>query len=202
MEQHYHRVRKKIIPLIIAVIIVLPAVFFSYKFIHSNRLDITVSTSKEFRNQLGKDFVLLKSLLADHFKAKESLDTHNLMKEFISIQDISDVPYKGIILLDKNLNVFDYLDIKGDGLEESQIIGSSYSGIDFKGSNNSLHRVLTLYRADKSHPMGEKGIEVAFEFEHENRVEGWIVFQLDPVELEKKYGLNEGDLLKFRFEQK
>ena len=202
MEQHYHSVQKKIIPLIIAVIILLPIVFFSYQYISSSRVDITVSASKEFRNQLGKDFVLLKSLLADHFIKKDTLNTHSLMKEFISIQDISDVPYTGIILLDKDLNVFDYLDIKGDGPDESKIIGSSYSGIDFKGSNNSLHRVLTVYRADKSHPMGEKGIEVAFEFDQDNMVEGWIVFQFDPVELEKKYGINESDLLKFRFEKK
>jgi PAS domain S-box-containing protein len=201
MEQHYHHVRKKIIPLLIVLLILLPGVFFSYKFIN-NRPAINVSASKDFRNQLGKDFILLKSLLADHFTAKERLNTHSLMKEFISIQDISDIPYKGIILLDKDLNVFDYLNINGDDTDESQIIGSSYSGIEFKGSNNSLYRVLTVYRADKSHPMGEKGIEVAFEFEHDNKAEGWIIFQLDPVELEKKYGLNEDDLIKFRFEQK
>lgn len=202
MEQHYNSVRKKIIPLILAVIILLPAAFFSYKYVRSNRADITISEKTEFRNQLGKDFVLLKSLLASHFKSKDRLVTHKLLKEFVSIQDISEVPYTGIILLDKNMNVFDYLDIKGDGPEESQIIGSSYSGIDFKGSNKSLSRVLTVYRVDKSHPMGEKGIEVAFECEHDNVMEGWIIFQLDPVELKKKYGITEDDLLDFRFENK
>jgi hypothetical protein len=120
------------------------------------------------------------------------------MNDFISIQDISEVPYTGIILLDKNMNVFDYLNIKGS----SQITGSSYSGIDFKGGSNSLHRILTVYRTDKNHPMGRKGIEVAFEYKQGNEIEGWIVFQLDPVELKKKYGVSEDDLLKYRFENK
>lgn len=199
MEQRYHRVRKKIIPLILVFIILLPAVFFTYKYIRSNRADITVSAGKEFKNQLGKDYVLLKSLLAGHFKTKDRASTNKLMNDFISIQDISEVPYTGIVLLDKDMNVFDYLDIKGDGPDSSQITGSSYSGIDFKGSNNSLHRVLTVYRTDKNHPMGRKGIEVAFEFKQDNEIEGWIVFQLDPVEIEKKYGITEDDLLKFRY---
>lgn len=202
MEQHYHRVRKRIIPLIIAFIIVLPGTFFTYQSIRGSRVDVTVSSGREFRNQLGKDFVLLKSLLANHFVSKDRLETSKLMKEFISIQDISDIPYAGIILLDKNKNVFDYFDIKGKGPEDNQIIGSSYSGIDFQGSNSSMYRVLTVYRVDKGHPMGQKGIEVAFEFEHDKEMEGWIVFQLDPVALEKKYGINENDLLRFRFEHK
>lgn len=202
MEQHYHHVRKKIIPLILIIIILLPSFYFSYKYLTNNKADIAISTSKEFRNQLGKDFILLKSLLARHFIAEDSLNTHSLMEEFISIQDTSEVPYNGLILLDKSMEAFDYLDIKGNGPDSSQIIGSSYSGIDFKGSNNSLHRVLTLYRADKNHPMGQKGIEVAFELVKDNEMEGWIVFQLDPVELEKKYGINEDDLLEFSFERK
>ena len=202
MEQHYRSVRKKIIPLILVFIFLIPIIFFSYKYSIKNEVDITLSARKEFRNQLGKDFVLLKSLLINHFKKKDRLETHSLLKQFVAIQDISEVPYTGIILLDKNKNVFDYLDIKGDGPDESQIIGSSYSGIDFKGSNRSLDRVLTVYRADKSHPMGEKGIEVAFECENNSVMEGWIVFQLDPVELKQKYGITEDELLKFRFDKK
>lgn len=201
MEQHYHDVRKKIIPLIVAFIIILPAVFFSYKYISSSRIDVSVSSGKEFRNQLGKDFVLLKSLLGSHFQTEEGFKTNYLMKEFISIQDISAVPYTGLILLDKNMRVFDYLDIRGNGPARSQMLGSSYSGIDFKGSGNSLHRVLTVYRTDKNHPTGRKGIEVAFEFDQDNEIKGWIVFQLDPAELETKYGINEDDLLEFRFER-
>ena len=202
MEQRYDSVRKKIVPLVLAFIILLPAFFFAYKYVRNSGVEVTIPAGKEFRNQLGKDFVLLKSLLADHFITEDSKNTHSLMNEFITIQDISEVPYIGIILLDKNLIVFDYLDIKDEGGEKNQIIGSSYSGIEFKGSSKSLHRVLTVYRADKKHPMGRKEVEVAFKFEQNDKLEGWIVFQFDPVELEKKYGITEDDLLQFRFQQK
>ncbi len=205
MEQHYHRVRKKIIPLVLILIILLPAVFFSYKYLVSNRGKITVSTAKDFKNQLGKDFFLLKSLLKNHFKTEDQLKTHGILEEFVSVQEISEIPYSGILLLNKNMTVFDALDIKGENPEDSQITGSSYSGIEFKGSDRSLHKVLTLYRASKDHPMGQKGIELAFECCGNNTaegVEGWIVFQLDTVELDEEYGLNEDDLLAFRFERK
>ncbi len=202
MEQHYHRVRKKIIPLVLALIIFLPMVFFSYKFLSTNRTDFTISAKKEFKNDLGKDFFLLKSLLKNHFKSKDGIKTHDILKEFALVQEVSDIPYTGIVLLNKDLTVFDALDIKGENPEDSQIIGSSYSGIEFKGSDRSLHKVLTLYRADKNHPMGKKGLELAFECSSDNIPEGWIVFQLDPEELAEKYGINEDDLLGFRFERK
>ena len=202
MEARYQRFRKKIIPLIIALLILLPIAFFSYRRVYKDNSNAAITIKHDFRNQLGKDFILLKSLLADHFKTKDRSETHKFLKEFTSLQEISDIPYIGIVLLDKNMKVFDYIDIKGKDTENPRMIGSSYSGIDFKGSNNSPYRVLTLYRADKNHPMGRKGIEVAFEVEQSNRMEGWIVFQLDPVELEKKYGLNEDGLLKFRFNRK
>lgn len=202
MEQRYHSVRKKIIPLVLAIIVILPAVFFSYKFISNNKADITVSAKKEFRNQLGKDFFLLRSLLKNHFMTEDRLKTHSILEEFVSVQEISDIPYSGIVLLDKNMTVFDYLNIKGDYPEGKQMIGSSYSGIEFKGSDKSLHKVLTLYRTNSDHPMGQKGIEIAFKCDCDTGIEGWIVFQLDPVELEKKYGMNEDDLLEMRFDRK
>ncbi len=202
MEQRYRQVRKRIIPLLVAFIILIPLAFFSYKYLRSSKIDATVSEKKEFRNQIGKDFVLLKSLLANHFKTKDISKINTQLKEFFSIQDVSEVPYTGIILLDKNENVFGYLDLKGNGPDESQVIGSSYSGIDFKGSDTSIHRVLTLYRVDKDHPMGQKGIEVAFECVYNSEMVGWIVFQLDPIGLNKRYGINEDDLLEFRFEKK
>ena len=202
IEQHYHRVRKKIIPLVLAIIIILPAFYFSFKYLTNNKADVTIPARKDFRNQLGKDFFLLKSLLKNHFKKEDQSKTHNLLEEFASVQEISDIPYKGIILLNKNITAFDYLNIKDKGSADLQIIGSSYSGIDFKGSDKSLHKVLTTYRPNESNPMGQKGIEVAFECINENSIVGWIVFQLDTDEFEEKYGINEDDLLEFRYDKK
>ena len=63
-----------------------------------------------------------------------------------------------------------------------------------------MHRVLTLYRADKDHPMGKKGTEIAFELKQGDQLLGWLIFQLDMERLKKNYGLDLDNLRKLRFE--
>jgi hypothetical protein len=121
------------------------------------------------------------------------------MKDFFDIQENEESPYLGLVLLDENLMVFDAYSIKEGATTRSQMIGNSYSGIEFKGDETSLHRVLTLYRTDKDHPMGRKGLEVAFEMSEDNQLTGWLIFQMDPELLNNVYGVNEEDIEKFRF---
>ena len=81
------------------------------------------------------------------------------------------------------------------------MVGSSYTSIEFKGSESSLHRVLTVYRADKDHPMGHKGIEVSFEVHKENQLMGWLIFQMDVDLLLQEYGIDEEGLKQFEFKK-
>ena len=150
---------------------------------------------------MGKDYFYLKSYLAESVWRGDRDKTDKLMKDFFKIQKTSVMPYKGLIVLDKDKNVFSAYSTKMDEKEISKMIGSSYAGIVFKGSEKSLHKVLRLYRVDKDHPMGHKGIEVAFEMEKEGRFLGWLIFQMDMDLLEKAYGLDEEGLKKFRFEK-
>jgi hypothetical protein len=80
------------------------------------------------------------------------------------------------------------------------MIGSSYGDIKFQGSQDSIHKVLTLYRADKDHPMGKKGIEIAFELRREDSFIGWLLFQMDTALLQTVHGLDEKQLEDFQFE--
>ena len=79
------------------------------------------------------------------------------------------------------------------------MIGISYAGIQYKGSEESLHKVLTLYRVDKDHPMGKKSTEITFEISKDNSFLGWVVFQMDMELLEREYSINEEDLEKLQF---
>jgi len=122
------------------------------------------------------------------------------MKEFFDIQDKTSTPYIGLLLLDREKKVFSSHSIKSC-IDVKKMVGSSYSSIEFKGNENSLHRVLTVYRADKEHPMGHKGIEVSFEVTKENQFMGWLIFQMDVDLLLQEYGIDEEGLKQFEFKK-
>ena len=51
-----------------------------------------------------------------------------------------------------------------------------------KGDETATHKILTLFRADKDHPMGAKGVEIAYEIHQENgEITNWLIFQLEMV---------------------
>ncbi|MBW2642479.1 MAG: cyclic nucleotide-binding domain-containing protein, partial [Deltaproteobacteria bacterium] len=154
--------------------------------------------NQELRKQLNKDYLFLKSTLANHFATGDRSKTHQLMSNFLYIHPVTKTPYSGLVLLDKNKIVFDACSLKED-TTISQILGSSYAGIEFQGGEDSIHKVLSLYRADKDHPMGQKGVEVAFEIKRADRLLGWLIFQMDLDRLENTYGFNEASLKQFYF---
>ena len=198
LERRYRRIRNWFFPLIIALLVVGGGVFAGYRFVSQGYR--TVDGQKQtLRNQLAKDYVLLKSMLTPHFAKRDKSATGRLMEEFLNIQDTKLIPYCGLVLLDADKKVFDSCCVNADdgthGLD-----GNTYAGIAFRGSENTIHRVLRLYRTDPDHPMGNKGIEVAFPMETAQRSLGWLVFQMDVDKLNRKYGINEDGLADFRFE--
>ena len=152
----------------------------------------------ELKNRLSKDFLLLKSMLVNSFESGDRSKTSQLMKDFLNIQKPDKVPYNGLVLLDKNKIVFDAFS-KNTDTNISPTIESSYKGIDFEDGKNSTHSVLTLYRADKDHPMGQKSIEIAFEMDKNNRQIGWLIFQIDLHRLKTDYGTDVSSSKQFIF---
>ena len=121
------------------------------------------------------------------------------MRNFFNIQRAAAIPYTGLILLDKEKKVSSAYSTQAEtGVNE--MIGSSYAAIEFQGSEKSLHKVLTLYRADKDHPMGKKGVEITFELHQNDVFLGWLVFQMDMDLLKAIYGIDTEGLKEFRFE--
>ena len=156
------------------------------------------ANQSELKNRLSNDYLLLKSMLINHLEAGNRSKTSQLMKDFLNAQKPRKVPYNGLVLLDKNKIVFDAYSIN-TGTNISPTIQSSYKGIDFEGGKDSAHSVLTLYRADKDHPMGKKSIEIAFEMNKNNRRIGWLIFQLDLHRLKTDYGTDVSGSKKFIF---
>jgi len=93
--------------------------------------------------------------------------------------------------------VFDTFSIR-PGFNAQSMIGTSYTGIQFQGSEKSLFRVLVLYRADQDHPMGRKGIEVAFDLKQNDQEVGWLLFQIDLDCMKANFDVDEDGLRKLQ----
>ena len=199
LHRRYERFRKWLVPALIVIALLTAGVFYGYaSFIKSYE---TMDVKKQgLRDGLAKDYLVLKSLLSDHLAACDMLKTTKAMKDFFDIQEKDKLPYTGLVLLGDDKKVFNAYSIK-EGVDVSKMIGSSYAGIGFKGGDESLHRVLSLYRTDKDHPMGYRSIEIAFEMSKDNEFSGWIAFQMDMDLLTRKYNTDEHDFLKFKFKK-
>jgi len=186
LEKKYRQARYWLFPSLILLFITAIGVFWGHSHL-SKKPQIMNVNHVELKNRLSKDFLLLKSMLAKPFETGDRSKTNRLMKNFLDIQKSDNVPYNGLVLLDNNKKVFDAYS-KNTGTNISPTIESSYKGIDFEDGKNSTHSVLTLYRADKDHPMGQKSIEIAYEMNKNKRRIGWLIFQLDLHRLKKDYG--------------
>ncbi|MBW1910105.1 MAG: cyclic nucleotide-binding domain-containing protein [Deltaproteobacteria bacterium] len=199
LQRRYERFRKWLIPSLILLVLLTTGVFYGYaKVIRSYE---TMDVKKQgLRDHIAKDYLVLKSLLIDHFAAGDRVKTSHVMRDFFNIQDKKTIPYTGLVLLGKDKKVFNAYSIKA-GTDVSKMIGSSYTGIAFSGSEESLHRVLALYRTDKDHPMGCRCIELAFEMSKDDDFLGWVAFQMDMDLLKRKYGIEEHDFRRFQFKK-
>jgi PAS domain S-box-containing protein len=177
LEKKYRQTRYWLFPSLILIFLMTVGVFWSHS--HFSKTPRIMDINHlELKNRLNKDYLSLKSMLVNPFEAGDRSKTSQLMKDFLNSQKQDKVPYNGLVLLDNNKIVFDACS-KKTGTNILPAIESSYKGIDFEDAKNSTHSVLTLYRADKDHPMGQKSIEIAFEMNKNNHRIGWLIFQLD-----------------------
>jgi PAS domain S-box-containing protein len=197
LEKKYRQTRYWLFPSLILIFFLAVGVFWGHSHF-SKKPRIMDVNHLGLKNRLSKDYLLLKPMLVNPFESGDRKKTNQLMKDFLNIQKPDKVPYDGLVLLDKNKTVFDARSIN-TGTDISPTIESSYKGIDFEDGKNSTHSVLTLYRADKDHPMGQKSLEVAFEMNKNNRRIGWLIFQLDLHRLKTDYGTDVSGLKQFIF---
>jgi PAS domain S-box-containing protein len=192
LERRYRRARYWLIPSLALLVLLAATIIFGYPYF-SKGVQTVDLRKLELRNLLAKDYLLLKSLLTEPLAQGDRAKTTEVLKEFFNLQVTKRCPYDGIVLLDRQRKVFDAYSIK-PGFNAQAMIGTSYTGIEFQGSEKSLYRVLVLYRPDKDHPMGRKGIEVAFELKEDDRTIGWLLFQMDVDCMKANFEMDEEGL--------
>lgn len=199
LEKKYKCAFIYLISAVILIGLMTAAIFLGYPY-YSKGHQVVNLQQKELRNLLAKDYFLLKSRLAGPLGAQNTEAIGGVMRQFFNIQQATAIPYTGLVLLDKDKKVVNAYSAKADS-SAADMIGSSYAAIEFRGKQDSLHKILTVYRSGKDHPMGQKGIEIAFELYKDEALIGWLVFQMDMDSLNHTYGMNEKNLVNLRFDK-
>ena len=197
MKRKIRRAWFWLIPSIILLVLMAGATLYGYPYFIKGYQGIDIP-KRELRNQMAKDFLLLKSLVLDNVERGEPSQNKQVLKEFLKVEGADQSPYTGLVLLNKQKKVIDAFSIKDDA-DASQLIGRSYAHINFQGGTDSYHKVLTLYRKEKSKPGSHKSVEVAFELEKGRHLVGWLIFQMNMDLLNNAYGLDEEGLKELRF---
>jgi PAS domain S-box-containing protein len=199
LERKYLRARRWFLPSLAMLVLLSVIVLLGYPYVSKRYKTVSVK-EQELKDQLAKDYLLLKSLLSEGIKAGDREKTSRLLQEVLKFQHASTtIPYTGVVLLDQDKKVFDAYSAKR-GAEAMKMVGATYAGIEFQGDDGSFHKVLSLYRTDKDHPMGTRGVEVAFEMIENDQPLGWMVFQMDTDLLRDVYGIDEEGLKELTFE--
>ena len=194
--QRRHRRTRYWIGAILALLVLLAgATIYGYPYFSKGYHAVQI-VKHELRDQMAKDFLLLKSLLAQPLSHMDRPACEAVMRKFFKVQAASELPYLGLLVLDNDKRVFAAYSPHGD---LSRVIGTTYKRIKFRGPTESLHKVLTLYRMDRDHPGGYRGVEVAFSLGGLAGEEGWLVFQINPKMLSQVYQLDEQALENFYF---
>ena len=200
LKQRYRRVRLWSIPIILLLAIITAAVFLVYPHFTS-QTQIAGIRQQALTDQIGKDYFLVKSILTAPFGARDRVKITQLMKEFFQMQGNAMAYYPGIVLLEKDKKVFGYYTPDAEG-STGNASGDTYTGITFEDSQDSIHKILTLYRVHPDYPMGRQEIEIAFELRKGGRFLGWLIFQLDMDRLEREFKVDLETLKKMQIQKR
>jgi PAS domain S-box-containing protein len=199
MEKRYKRAFFWLISAFVLIGLLTATIFLGYPYYSKGHQTVNLR-QKALSNLLAKDYFLLNSWLADSLGSQNTEALSQIMKKFFDIQHSTAIPYTGLVLLDKDKKVVNAYST-GTDIAAGNMIGSSYAAIEFQGSQDSLHKVLTVYRTEKDHPMGKKSAEIAFELYKDKIFVGWLIFQMDMDLLKDTYGMDAKNLKKLQFDK-
>ena len=199
LEKKYKRTFIWLISAFVLISFLAAMIFLGYPYYSKGHRAVDLR-QEELSSLLAKDYFLLNSWLPEHLGKENQNAMRQAMQKLFDIPHTTLIPYTGLVLLDRDRKVVGAYSTKDD-ISADAMIGSSYGAIEFQGSEDSLHRVLTVYRTEEGHPMGKKGSEIAFELYKSNEFMGWLIFQMDMNLLTDIYGVDVKNLTKLQFDK-
>ena len=197
LEKKYKRTFIWLISAFVLISFLAAIIFLGYPYYSKGHRAVDLR-QEELSSLLAKDYFLLNSWLPEHLGKENQNAMRQAMQKLFDIPHTTLIPYTGLVLLDRDRKVVGAYSTKDD-ISADAMIGSSYGAIEFQGSEDSLHKVLTVYRTEEGHPMGKKGTEIAFELYRANEFMGWLIFQMDMNSLTDIYGVDVKNLTKLQF---
>jgi len=200
LEKKYKRIKRWLIPSIAFFCVAIISLFFTLPyFSRGNRiLDYKKAT---FETRIIQDSQNITKAVTAHLATGNLAAVNGIIQTFFENETPEHFGITGLAILDSNKKVISaYSIIMRD--KAAAIIGSSYSGIKFKGEEETAYKLLTLFRADKRHRMGTKGVEIAYEIRNENgEITNWLIFQLEMEHLDREYGIDTKTLSRIDFQK-
>jgi PAS domain S-box-containing protein len=197
IRRNYRRLRVWMLPLLIAVAIVAGASFFAVPYF-KDRHRISDIQNQALRDRIGNDYILLQSLTSAALAERDTPTIHRVINEFGRLRRESTDPYLGLVILNDDKRVVAAYSIREQRIKP-EMVGSSYADISFEPLQNSSHRVLSLYWSNERTGFGQKAIELAFEIKHDDRLAGWLIFQMNMEILTREYAVDEAVLRRYAF---
>ena len=198
LEKKYKRTKRWLIPLVAFFCVAMISLFFTFPYLSrgSRILDYKKAT---FETRIIQDSQNLSSSIASYLAVENFTAIKGIMQIYFENENPEHFGINGLAILDRNKKVKSAYSTKTR--DKAAIIDSSYSGIKFKGDEEAAYKLLTLFRSDKEHRMGTKGVEIAYEIRQENgEITNWLIFQLEMEHLDREYGIDTKILSKLDFQ--
>ena len=198
LEKKYKRTKRWLIPLVAFSCVAMISLFFTFPYLSrgSRILDYKKAT---FETRIIQDSQNLSSSIASYLAVENFTAIKGIMQIYFENENPEHFGINGLAILDRNKKVKSAYSTKMR--DKAAIIDSSYSGIKFKGDEEAAYKLLTLFRSDKEHRMGTKGVEIAYEIRHGNgEITNWLIFQLEMEHLDREYGIDTKILSKLDFQ--
>ena len=189
LEKKYKRIKRWLIPSIALFCVTIISLFFTLPYFSrgSRILDYKKGT---FETRIIQDSQNITNAVTAHLASGNLEEVNGIMQAFFENESPGHFGITGLAILDSNKKVISAYSSKMRDMAAA-IIGSSYSGIKFKGDETATHKILTLFRADKKNRMGTKGVEIAYEIRQQNgEITNWLIFQLEMEHLDREYGID------------
>ena len=198
LEKKYKRTKRWLIPLVAFFCVAMISLFFTFPYLSrgSRILDYKKAT---FETRIIQDSQNLTDSIVSYLAVENFTAIKGIMQIYFENENPEHFGINGLAILDRNKKVKSAYSTKMR--DKAAIIDSSYSGIKFKGDEEAAYKLLTLFRSDKEHRMGTKGVEIAYEIRQENgEITNWLIFQLEMEHLDREYGIDTKILSKLDFQ--
>jgi PAS domain S-box-containing protein len=195
IEKKYRQIRNWMVPVIIGVALMIVALFVSIPHF-SKGVRMLDLREDSFRTRIIQDSQALSVDITSIAKDAPHISLQQLFQEYFADNAAILSGINGLMLLDSDKKVTGAF-WPGRESDAGATLGTSYSGITFRGKENSPYKHLTLFRTDCDNPRGVKGEEIAYKLPGQP---GWLVFQLDMECLNMEFGIDAKMLDKIDFQ--